>query len=188
MDSKAKYRKSFGVGTGPTCSYEEFLEAELELFKGKWAISTALEKHVSEQLTQVKSELEIRKTNNLQEMENHHKMYLKAKELNQSLTQVRRERDETLTLINNPEINNFIEGVKSEAAHQIKRWGSEHDEGKTAEDWLWLLAYLSTKASQASRYGDNEKYLHHIVTCAAACFNWHKKVSTPEPQPKETDS
>ena len=33
-------------------------ETELELFKGKWAISTALEKHVSEQLTQVRREKE----------------------------------------------------------------------------------------------------------------------------------
>jgi len=102
------------------------------------------------------------------------------------LTQLKSERDRAESLINNPEINNFIEGVKSEAAHQVKRWGENHDGLKTPEDWLWLLAYLSTKATQASRYGDKEKYLHHIVTCAAACFNWHKKVSTPEPLSKET--
>lgn len=76
-------------------------------------------------------------------------------------------------LINSPEIHDFVEAVKREAAHQRERWGSEHDEGKTAEDWLWLVAYLSTKATQASRYSDRDKYLHHIITCAAACLNWH---------------
>jgi len=110
----------------------------------------------------------------------------KVEEIQKQLTQVRRERDRAESLMNNPEINNFIEGVKSEAAHQVKRWGKNHDGLKTPEDWLWLIAYLSTKASQASRYGDKEKYLHHILTCAAACFNWHKNVTdTPEPQPKK---
>lgn len=76
-------------------------------------------------------------------------------------------------LINSPEIHDFVAAVQREAIHQRERWGSEHDEGKSPEDWLWLIAYLSTKATQASRYKDTEKYLHHIVTCAAACLNWH---------------
>lgn len=72
-----------------------------------------------------------------------------------------------------PELHSFRDAIVLEAAHQRERWGAEHDEGKGPEDWMWLVAYLSTKATQANRYGDGEKYLHHIVTCAAACANWH---------------
>lgn len=79
--------------------------------------------------------------------------------------------------INTPELTDFIRGIQLEALHQRQRWGTNHDQGKTPEDWLWLLAYLATKASQASRYNDQDKYLHHIITCAAACLNWHANAS-----------
>lgn len=75
--------------------------------------------------------------------------------------------------IDTPEIHDFIGGAVSEAQHQRSRWGTEHDEGKSPSDWLWLVAYLATKATQAERYGDHDRYLHHIITCAAACANWH---------------
>lgn len=75
--------------------------------------------------------------------------------------------------LNAPELHSFRDAVVLEAAHQRERWGSDHDAGKTPEDWMWVVAYLSTKATQAHRYGDREKYLHHIITCAAACANWH---------------
>lgn len=80
-------------------------------------------------------------------------------------------------LLNSPELHDFSAAVAREAAHQRERWGTEHDDGKTPEDWLWLVAFLSTKATQASRYGDAEKYLHHIVTAAAALANWHANAS-----------
>lgn len=73
-----------------------------------------------------------------------------------------------------PEVMDFAKGIVEEAAHQRVRWGEEHDRRKTPEDWLWVVAYLSTKAIQAHRYGDRTKYLHHIVTTAAACANWHR--------------
>lgn len=75
--------------------------------------------------------------------------------------------------LNAPELVSFRDAVVLEAAHQRERWGTDHDGGKTVEDWLWLVAYLATKASQANRYGDREKYIHHIITCGAACANWH---------------
>lgn len=75
--------------------------------------------------------------------------------------------------LSTPEIHDFMVAVEREAAHQRDRWRNDHDAGKTAEDWLWLVAYLSTKASQASRYKDRDKYFHHIITAAAACCNWH---------------
>lgn len=72
-----------------------------------------------------------------------------------------------------PNIHDFAQAIVSEAAHQRERWGTKDDAGKSPEDWLWLIAFLATKATQAMRYGDYEKYLHHIITCAAACCNWH---------------
>lgn len=118
--------------------------------------------------------------------------------------EVKHLQDEVASLrrkINSPEIADFVSAIQNEAVHQRERWGTQNDEGKSAEDWLWLIAYLTTKAAQASRYGDDAKYLHHIVTTGAACLNWHANVtrknvdmkpgapapSTPVPAPKEGD-
>jgi len=73
------------------------------------------------------------------------------------------------SLINTPQTENFIEAVKNEAAHQIERWGPDHDKDKEDSDWLWLVAYVCTKA-----FKDPDKKLHHIITTAAVCLNWHK--------------
>lgn len=79
-------------------------------------------------------------------------------------------------LINTPEIIDFVKGVQVEAIHQRERWGTKQDEGKTAADWFWLLGYLAGKAIHSDKIGDREKLLHHIVTTAAACANWHAQV------------
>lgn len=71
-------------------------------------------------------------------------------------------------LINSPHTAEFLEAVKLEAAHQRERWGSRHDGGKTDPDWFWLIGYLAGKAVSKP-----EKQLHHIITTAAACLNWH---------------
>jgi hypothetical protein len=76
-----------------------------------------------------------------------------------------------------PEVHDFVQAVEREALHQRQRWSTEHDGGKQPEDWLWLVAYLATKAVMSHRYSDREKYLHHIVTTAAACCNWHANAS-----------
>ena len=75
--------------------------------------------------------------------------------------------------INTPEIVDFIKAAQREAAHQRQRWGSEHDAGKTVADWYWLLGYLAGKALFNLMAGNREKGLHHIITTAAACANWH---------------
>jgi hypothetical protein len=80
-------------------------------------------------------------------------------------------------LLNTPELEDFAKGVVSEAQHQRARWGSEHDAGKTASDWYWLVAYLATKAHQAIVYGDSAKALHHLITTAAALANWHAHIA-----------
>ncbi len=79
-------------------------------------------------------------------------------------------------LINTPEIIDFVKAVQIEAVHQRERWGTEQDEGKTAADWFWLLGYLAGKALNSDKVGDQKKLLHHIITTAAACANWHAQV------------
>lgn len=77
-------------------------------------------------------------------------------------------------LINTPRIDNFVEAVKLEAAHQRTRWGTDHDGGKRPEDWIALIVYLLGKATKAHFDGGyHDKLLHHIITVAAVCANWH---------------
>lgn len=70
--------------------------------------------------------------------------------------------------VNSPHTADFLESVRLEALHQRERWGVEHDAGKEDSDWFWLIGYLAGKALHKP-----EKQLHHIITTAAACLNWH---------------
>lgn len=76
-------------------------------------------------------------------------------------------------LINTPELIDFMKAVPIEAAHQQEKWGNKHDGGKTPQDWFWLIGYLAGKALHKCSSGDTDKALHHTITTAAACFNWH---------------
>lgn len=85
-------------------------------------------------------------------------------------------------LLQVPEILDFVKAVQLEAAHQRKRWGADHDAGKSDADWFWLIGYLAGKAlhnpcpkGQVSwvREDQLEKQLHRIITVAAAAANWH---------------
>lgn len=75
---------------------------------------------------------------------------------------------QALDLINTPETMDFLSAVQREAAHQRVRWPSTHDSGKAPADWFWLLGALASKAVHVP-----EKRLHHIITSAAVCMNWH---------------
>lgn len=78
--------------------------------------------------------------------------------------------------INNPITDNFIEGVRIEAAHQIERWGVAHDRGKTPLDWFWLVGFLAQKATASAQADDIDKALHHTISTAAALRNWHAAI------------
>lgn len=84
-------------------------------------------------------------------------------------------------LLNRPEINDFLAGVKIEAAHQLTRWGIEQDRTKGAEEWFWVVGYLAGKALHSQRIGDDGKFLHHLITAAAVLANWHYFASNPDP-------
>lgn len=99
---------------------------------------------------------------------------------NKALVQALRERDQLAlenaalkAAINTPKTDDYFEAVRLEAAHQIQRWGTDHDAGKEPADWLWLIGYLAGKAVHDIR----GKRAHHIVATAAAVLNWHRAVT-----------
>lgn len=84
---------------------------------------------------------------------------------------------ELRNVIDSPQTEDFLAAVKNEAAHQVARWGSDHDAGKAPADWFWLLGYLGGKALAAAIKGDVEKAKHHTISSAAALMNWHAALS-----------
>ena len=79
-------------------------------------------------------------------------------------------------LINNPQTAEFLSAVKAEAAHQRQKWGEPHDRQKSAENWFWLVGYLSGKALRAAIIGDTFKAKHHTISSAAALCNWFEAI------------
>lgn len=77
-------------------------------------------------------------------------------------------------LINTPIVDDFLRALPLEAAHQQERWGVDHDSGKTPFDWVFLIGHLATRAALKLQEGNAEKALHHTITTAAVCLNWHR--------------
>lgn len=76
-------------------------------------------------------------------------------------------------LINTPHTDDFLEAVRIEAAHQRQKW-KESDALKDEPDWFWTLGALAGKALKSWKADDREKMLHHVITSAALCLNWHR--------------
>lgn len=83
-------------------------------------------------------------------------------------------------LINSPETEDFLEGVRRESSHQVERWGEAHDRSKAAENWFWLVGYLAGKALRAAIQGDHEKAKHHTISAASALRQWHAAIARDE--------
>lgn len=79
-------------------------------------------------------------------------------------------------LMDSPETEDFFKGIELEATHQRKRWGSDHDAGKSPADWFWLIGYLAGKCLHAHDHGNTEKALHHTISTAGALANWHRAI------------
>lgn len=99
-------------------------------------------------------------------------------ELEETHEQVKSQLNGLRDLLDTPEIEDFDKAVPLEAAHQVKRWPSEHDAGKNPEDWFWLLGYLAGKALSSFKAGDTDKAKHHCISAAAALRNWHAHIRT----------
>jgi hypothetical protein len=90
------------------------------------------------------------------------------------------EQDENMRLrdlLNTPHTQDWIEGVRLEAAHQVNRWGADHDDGKEPADWFWLIGYLAGKALAAAISGNVEKAKHHTISGGAALLNWFHAIN-----------
>lgn len=81
--------------------------------------------------------------------------------------------------INKPELNNFIEGFKIEAVHQVERWGLEQEEKKPPHHYIMVLAKLMGKLAVAIWDKDADKFKHHCITIAASLFNCHRQIDKP---------
>lgn len=79
--------------------------------------------------------------------------------------------------LNTPHTADFVESVRIEAAHQVARWGVEHDARKSIEDWAALFVRLLGKMVDAHWNGDIPKLFHHVVTLAAVAANCHARLS-----------
>jgi hypothetical protein len=95
--------------------------------------------------------------------------------LRETIEELRKENERLNKLINTPHVENFLEAVRLEAGHQQDRWKAEHDAGKADPDWFWLVGFLAGKILRPGN--TQEKRLHHIITTAAVCLNWHRHAS-----------
>lgn len=80
-------------------------------------------------------------------------------------------------LINTPQTHDWVSAVQLEAAHQIERWGTEQDAGKSPSDWFWLVGYLAGKALASAIAGNVDKAKHHTISTGAALLNWHRHLT-----------
>ena len=84
------------------------------------------------------------------------------------------------SLLNTPIYTPFLKAAEHEAAHQIHRWGREHDSFKEPQEWFWLVGYLAGKALRAHIDRDVAKALHHTISSAAVLCHWHRAIEKAE--------
>lgn len=104
-------------------------------------------------------------------------LYEEQGKLDDRNIRLQREVEYLTELLNTPLNHDWFQGVQREIGHQLQRWASEHDSGKTPADWFWLIGYLSQKAMMAQLAGDTEKAVHHTITTGAALFHWHRSIT-----------
>lgn len=97
--------------------------------------------------------------------------------LQHEIADLRRDAERMDALINTPHTDEWFEAVRFEAAHQIERWGADHDAGKQPHDWFWLLGYLGGKALASALRGDTEKAKHHTISSGAMLLNWFRAMT-----------
>lgn len=82
--------------------------------------------------------------------------------------------------LNTPEIEEFDKAIPLESAHQVQRWGAEHDAGKSPANWFWLVGYLAGKALASHIAGNTDKAKHHCISTTAVLRNWHAHIRSGE--------
>ena len=94
---------------------------------------------------------------------------------NQRASALQHEIDRLNAIIHTPHNDDFIQGVAIEAEFQRQKHGDE-DARKDPAQWYWVVGYLAGKALYSWLRGDTEKAKHHVITTAALCANWHRKL------------
>ncbi len=124
------------------------------------------------------AEAELARGDRIAELEGMFERAMKERgEMYECMSAIAAERDRLLALVNSPKIDDFFEAVRVESAHQVERWGVEHDAGKRPEDWVTLVTYLMGKAAKAHFDGNRDKLTHHVITLAAVALNWHRNIT-----------
>jgi len=82
--------------------------------------------------------------------------------------------------IDEPDVEDFLEGLKREVAYQAERW-EERDRKKTSAEWFVLLGRLAFNALGAATVRDRRLALHHVITAAAALGHWHAAIRRDVP-------
>ncbi len=77
--------------------------------------------------------------------------------------------------VDEPDVEDFIEGVKREMAYQAERW-AERDRGRGATGWAPLVARFTRNVVDAALAGDRRLALHHVISAAAALGHWHAAI------------
>ncbi len=80
------------------------------------------------------------------------------------------------SLINRPELDDFIEGFKIEAAHQTERWGETDEELKPPHHYILVYNKLLGKLAVSVFDRNEEKFRHHLITLAASGFNCFRQI------------
>lgn len=93
-------------------------------------------------------------------------------DLEQALAEIHR----LEALINSPIVDDWLQGVRLEAVHQVERWGTDGDAGKTDPDWFWLVGFLAGKALFSVMQGNVEKAKHHTISTGGALLNWWRHI------------
>ena len=83
-------------------------------------------------------------------------------------------------LINSPELEDFMKGVRLESAHQTEAQGKDNEELKYPHDYALVLDKLKGKQALAIWDKDTEKYMHHLITMASVCHNAHRQMKKEE--------
>jgi hypothetical protein len=113
----------------------------------------------------------------LASVEDANNQFAENEKLKQRLADAERRNAELEGMLDTPHTSDWFEGVKLEAGHQIKRWGSEHDAGKGPADWFWLIGYLAQKAMTSQMLGNEVKAKHHTISTGAALLNWFRAIT-----------
>lgn len=88
---------------------------------------------------------------------------------------LKKENDRLTELLNNPEIEDFIKGVRLEASHQLERWGIDREESAPPHHFILVFNKILGKMAVDIFNKDIDKFKHHCIAVAAEMHNIHRQ-------------